>query len=227
MKKWKYLVGILILVGAVILCQKTGDYLLSTIETQADAKKNVEKRTVLIDAGHGAADPGKVGINHVLEKDVNLIIAKQLKTLLEEQGIEVVMTRTDDTVLADSKGEDLKKRVELINENEPDLAVSIHQNSYTSSEVKGAQVFYHRDSEGGKAAAEILQEALREIDTENHRQAKADVSYYLLNHTEIPLVIVECGFLSNPEEAEKLNTEEYQKKIAEAICSGLIKYLQR
>lgn len=226
MKKWKYLVGILLLLGAVILCQKTGNYLLSTIETKADAKKIEDKKTVVIDAGHGSSDPGKVGINDVLEKDVNLIIAKQLKKFLKERGIEVVMTRTEDAALADSKGEDLKKRVELINENQPNLAVSIHQNSYTSSNVKGAQVFYYKDSEEGKAAAEILQEALRGIDTENHRQAKADASYYLLNHTEVPLVIVECGFLSNPEEAEKLNTEEYQKKIAEAICSGLLKYLQ-
>ncbi len=226
MKKWKYMVGIILLLGTIIACQKAGAYMLNQIQTKADTGEEKEKITIVIDAGHGSTDPGKVGINDVLEKDVNLLIAKQLNECLELKGITVVMTREDDSSMADSKSADLSARVRLINQTKPNLAVSIHQNSYTSESVKGAQVFYHKNSEEGKAAAEILQETLLQVDPKNNRQAKADTNYYLLKNTEVPLVIVECGFLSNSEEADKLKTEEYQNQIAEAICTGIVKYLE-
>lgn len=162
----------------------------------------------------------------MLEKDVNLQIGLCLKEKLEKNKIEVIMTREDDCSLANSKMEDLKKRVELINNQRPDLAVSIHQNSYTAESVKGAQVFYHTSSVEGKKAAGIVQKELIKMDTENTRVEKAENSYYLLKNTKVPLVIVECGFLSNKEEAEKLKNPKYQEQIAQAIADGVIEYLK-
>ncbi|MGF0033793.1 N-acetylmuramoyl-L-alanine amidase family protein [Bariatricus sp. SGI.154] len=184
------------------------------------------KNTVVIDSGHGGNDPGKIGINDAKEKDINLQIAQKVKTLLEEKGIKVVMTREDDSTLAketdtNKKVQDMKARVELINNTAPDIAVSIHQNSYQDASVHGAQVFYYTHSEEGEKAATIMQKALLAVDKDNHRQAKEDNTYYLLKRTEVPTIIVECGFLSNPEEADKLVTEDYQQQIAEAIVQGI------
>ena len=196
-------------------------------ELKTSAKVNSEMgKTVVIDAGHGGKDSGKIGINKVLEKDINLEIAKKVKELLLKQKVNVIMTREDDRAMAESKTEDLKKRVDIINEANADLAVSIHQNSYTSEEIHGAQVFYYNHSEEGRKAAAIFQKILLKIDPENKRQEKGNDSYFILKKTEAPVIIVECGFLSNKQEAEKLVTEEYQDILAEAICDGITEFLK-
>ena len=187
--------------------------------------------TVCIDSGHGGNDPGKIGVAGTKEKEVNLTIALKLKKHLERQNIRVIMTRTDDRNLADAnatneKISDMKQRVAKMNSEQPDAVISIHQNSYTDSSVKGAQVFYYIHSREGEAVAKILQESLQEIDPENHRRAKANETYYLLRRTKVPTVIVECGFLTNPEEAEKLSGEEYQEQVAEAVAKGIAKCLE-
>lgn len=166
-----------------------------------------------------------------LEKDLNLVIAKKVQKLLQQQDIEVIMTRETDQGLyeektSNKKVQDLKNRCTLINETKPDCVVSIHQNSYHEEYVNGAQVFYYGSSGEGKRLAEILQEKLIEYaDPDNHRQAKANESYYLLKKTESPIVIVECGFLSNWEEAKKLQDEMHQNKIAWAVAMGILTYL--
>lgn len=188
-------------------------------------------RVVVIDAGHGGFDPGKVGVNGALEKDINLEIAKKVKTFLEADDIQVVMTRESEAGLyeeADSnkKVQDMKKRISIIEEASPAVTVSIHQNSYHEEYVHGAQVFYYTASEEGRKLAKILQERLIEgVDKENTRVEKANNSYYLLKKTSTPIVIVECGFLSNREEADALTNELYQEKIAWAIHLGIIQYL--
>lgn len=179
---------------------------------------------------HGGADPGKVGINDALEKDINLEIAKKLKSFLEAEGIRAVMTRTTDAGLYDEnasnkKVQDMKRRLGIIEEANPVLVVSIHQNSYHEEYVKGAQVFYYQTSENSRRLAEILQEELKSLDAENHREAKGNDSYYLLKKTSKPIAIVECGFLSNRSEAEKLITPLYQEKLAWNIYMGIMKYL--
>ena len=176
------------------------------------------KTIVALDAVHGGDDPGKIGVNNAEEKEINLEIAEQVKALLEEEEIEVLMTREDDTMLAkeadtNKKVQDMKARVQKINEAAPALVVSIHQNSYSEESIHGAQVFYYTHSEAGKKAAEIMQKELLSVDPENTRQAKANDTYYLLKRTEVPTIIVECGFLSNYEEAEKLIDPEYQKQL--------------
>lgn len=184
------------------------------------------KVQIVLDSGHGGSDPGKIGITGEAEKDINLIIAKKVEAKLRAKQITVFMTRKDEQGLANSKVEDMKTRVSMINENKPVLAVSIHQNSYEQESIHGAQVFYYTHSQGGKQAAEYMQESLLAVDSENKRQAKANDTYYMLKRTEVPVIIVECGFLSNREEAEKLSTDEYQEQVAEAICNGIETYLK-
>ena len=180
---------------------------------------------------HGGTDPGKVGINGALEKDINLEIAKKLKQFLEAEDVEIVLTRDSDTGLYDEgasnkKVQDMKRRVELIEASKPILTVSIHQNSYHEEYVHGAQTFYYQGSEQSKALAEKIQQVLlNEVDKNNTRSAKANDSYYLLKKTSVPIVIVECGFLSNSEEAQKLSTDYYQEKLAWAIHLGIIQYI--
>lgn len=232
-KCWTYreqtlrcIMGILILCCSFAVGRETARYVNS------DAVRTKEKNPcVVIDAGHGGDDPGKVGINGAPEGDINLQIAKRLQALLEAQDIDVVMTRENEAGLygehdSNKKVQDMKRRIEIIDEANPVISVSIHQNSYPEEYVHGAQVFYYTNSVQGKALADILQEALITMaDPENNRVTKANDSYYLLKKTEIPIVIVECGFLSNYAEAEKLVTKEYQEKIAWALHMGILRYL--
>ena len=164
-------------------------------------------------------------------KDLNLEIAKKVQAILEQQDIKVIMIRDTDKGLyeeqtSNKKVQDMKNRCALINETEPDCVVSIHQNSYHEEYVSGAQVFYYSSSAEGKALAEALQsELISYADPENHRQAKANDSYYLLKKTEAPIAIVECGFLSNWEEAAKLQDDGYQSRVAWAVSMGILTYL--
>ena len=185
----------------------------------------------MIDAGHGGFDPGKVGIDGQLEKDINLSIAKKLKAYLEASDVNVVMTRDTDTGLYQSgdshkKVSDMRRRCDIINEARPDLVVSIHQNSYHQEEINGGQVFYYKTSQNGKRLAEILQERFDYVLGEaNRRVAKANDNYYLLLHVKEPIVIVECGFLSNRKEAKALESEDYQDRMAWTIHMGVMEYL--
>ena len=185
----------------------------------------LEGRVVLIDPGHGGWDPGKTGVQGDDEKDINLVIAHNLKFLLEMGGAQAVMTRYEDTATDKNKTADLKKRISLSDATEADIMISIHQNSFTSPMAKGAQVFYYRKSAEGKRLAELIQNAITEkADKENTRTAKENENYYLLKNTSVPAVIVECGFLSNRAEEEKLNSNEYQQMMAWSIYSGVMEY---
>lgn len=182
--------------------------------------------------GHGGFDPGKVGVNQSLEKDINLAIGKKLSDILASNGYTVYMTRTEDVALCQGderskKMTDMKNRVAMIEEKAPSLVVSIHQNSFSAG-TKGAQVFYHTKSEEGKRLAGILQQTIREaVGDDNHRVEKANDSYYMLRKVSCPLVIVECGFLSNPEEEALLQDEKYQKRMAQGIAQGIENFLYK
>lgn len=194
--------------------------------------KSNKKYKIVIDSGHGGIDPGKVGVNGAYEKDINLAISLYLKQELEEKGCEVVMTRETDTGLYNEndkskKAADLKRRVELMNGENPDAIVSIHQNSFTQESSKGAQVFYQATSTEGKKFAEIMQKQLAEsLDKNNNRVAKPNSDYYILKNSKDVAIIVECGFLSNPQEAQILVSSDYQKKVAEAVAKGILDYLK-
>lgn len=172
-----------------------------------------------------------MGVNNALEKDINLSISLKLKALLEAKNIKVVMTREEDIGLysqedAYKKRADLDNRIELIHSCKADLALSIHQNSFTDESIKGAQVFYYSESVQGKQLAETLQSQIVEtIADGNHRKAKSNTSYYMLKKTQCPLVIVECGYLSNHKESALLLEEEYQDKMAYAIQLAVIHFI--
>lgn len=186
---------------------------------------------VLIDAGHGGSDPGKVGINDALEKDINLAISLKLKKLLEQNDVKVYMTREIDTGLyqetdSNKKNADLKNRKQQIIDLQADAVISIHQNSFPTEKEKGAQVFYYVKSPESKELAAFIQDSFKDsIDPDNRRQIKSNDTYYILKANVSPMVIVECGFLSNWEESGQLVDDTHQEKVAWAIHLGVLKYL--
>ena len=226
MKKKIELVVLIIMVAGLAVLNKN-------LEEQVSSQKiTVRKNTVVLDAGHGGGDPGKVGVGDVVEKEINLTIAKKVEQRLKKEKVKVIMTREEDAMLvgeggAGTKTEDMKERVRIINDEAPQLAVSIHQNSYQDAVVHGAQVFYYSGSPEGEEAAKVMQNALLAVDAENTRQAKANNTYYLLKRTKAPTIIVECGFLSNPEDAANLCSDEYQDKVSEAICKGILEIIHK
>lgn len=187
--------------------------------------------TVVLDSGHGGDDPGKVSASGVKEKDINLAIALKCKTVLEQNGINVLMTRETDCSLEDAsasnkKASDLKNRRLLMTGPEVDCSVSIHQNSYPDSSQHGSQVFYYpSDEEGKRLAAFIQRQTLHLTGEENKREIKANSDYYLLRDNPVPTVIAEVCFLSNPSEAEMITNPQVQEKAAFAIAMGIMQYL--
>ena len=183
---------------------------------------------IVLDVGHGGWDPGKTGNAGKNEKELNLEVAEKLAVYLEMGGAEVILTRNSDAALGEGKRTDMAERKRIAKESNGDILVSIHQNAFPSEKVKGAQVFYYGRSENGKLLAEAVQENLKNrVDGSNDRQAKENNSYYILKMTEIPAVIVECGFLSNREEEKLLNDAGYQEKLAWAIYCGILDYFEK
>ena len=194
-------------------------------EKNFEANISEDKWIVVIDPGHGGVDPGKVGKDNTIEKDINLQIALKLQKSLEEKGITVVLTRTKDVGLysendTNKKLADMKARCEIIAQTSPDVVISIHQNSYTDGSV------CYTNSEKSKLLGENIQKQLVAIEGMNPRTAKTNSEYYMLINTPSPTVIVECGFLSNEKEEKLLCNEEYQQKIADAISTGAIDFLK-
>ena len=191
-----------------------------------------KEKVIVIDAGHGGADPGMIGIGGLEEKGINLAVSMKLKEALENQGFTVVMTRQEDKGLYEEgtrnkKVQDMQNRIEIMEKAKPILAVSIHQNSYTEESVKGPQVFYYETSAEGQKLAVNIQSALNtELSTERPRKEKGNTSYFLLKKSPCVLNIVECGFLTNKKEAELLQTEEYQQKIVGAVVKGIVQYME-
>lgn len=195
-----------------------------------------EKRNpiIVLDAGHGGEDGGAVGKSTALEKDINLAIALQLEKLLKASGFRVVMTRTTDISVCDDhldtvrerKVSDIHNRLKIIESQGDCIFLSIHQNHFTSSRYSGAQIFYSQKTEGSKELAENIKSRVVELlQPENKRETKPSTSsIYLLWNTKVTAVMVECGFLSNESEAEKLNNPAYQKQMAFAIYSGFLDY---
>ncbi|EYE87361.1 N-acetylmuramoyl-L-alanine amidase [Fervidicella metallireducens AeB] len=189
-------------------------------------------RVIIIDAGHGGIDGGAVGLHGVIEKDINLAIAKKLKAYIELNGDTCIMIREVDEglysqsgTIRNKKNEDLKNRKTIIKETEADLFISIHLNSFPQAQYYGAQVFYPKEDEDSKRLAKFVQtELVNTLDRNNKRQEKSSDSYYILKDNKIPSLLIECGFLSNPAEERLLADEGYQNKIAWAIYSGIIKY---
>lgn len=232
---YQLFMGVVLLCTVTFLSWQAGSLAAAGVQFIHAENGSGEKKKyiVCVDPGHGGTDPGKVGINGQLEKDINLAIAKKLKTYLEASDVTVILTRDKDMGLYSSgddhkKMADMRKRCQLIEEAKPDLVISIHQNSYHEEAIRGGQVFYYKTSVRGKQLAQILQERFDYVlGDANKRQAKANDNYYLLLHVKEPIVIAECGFLSNREEAEKLETKEYQDRLAWTLHMGIMEYLNQ
>lgn len=220
--------AVLMLVCFYILSREAAE----ATEKLKDVSGNIQAgQVILVDAGHGGIDSGMVGIEGLKEKGINLEIAIKLKAVLEKRGFTVMMTREEDKGLykdntQNMKAQDLQNRIAMIKEYAPVLSVSIHQNSYSDPQVKGPQVFYYADSENGRNLALAIQEELnRQLSVARPREAKGNRTYYLLKRSPSVINIVECGFLTNPEEAQLLKKEEYQTKIAMSVADGIDTYL--
>ncbi len=192
-------------------------------------------RKIIIDPGHGGIDGGAVGVDGIIEKDLNLSIAMKLNNLLTLQGYEVIMTRdTDVSIHGDGvkgilnqKKSDMRNRLKIIKENPDAIVLSIHQNKFTESKYHGAQMFYGQKNPLSAELAKAIQSEFKStIQKDNKREVKkAGKDLFLLYNSENPIVLVECGFISNYEECGNLLNEEYQSKVAFVIYSGLVKKL--
>jgi len=181
---------------------------------------------IVIDAGHGGRDNG-ASVESVWEDGINLAVAKELQEILEMAGAVVVMTRESDVDLASEdalnrKREDLARRVEIIEEDDVALFISVHMNKYGDSGVSGAQVFYRTNDDTSKALAQSIQERFKELGS--NKLVKIG-NFYLLNESTTPGVLVECGFLSHPKERELLQQKEYQVKLAYTIYQGIVDHV--
>ncbi|MDR1205857.1 MAG: N-acetylmuramoyl-L-alanine amidase [Peptococcaceae bacterium] len=191
----------------------------------------VAGRRVVVDPGHGGEDPGKVSDSGIYEKDINLQVAKKLRSLLIQGGASVIMTREEDVALGadqdtlrERKRTDLMKRAELAVESGADIYVSLHCNAFPKSRFSGAQVFYAPQAAGALALAQAVQAELSNVLNNTERQPSEDITSFVLKQAKIPTVNVEMGFLSNPLEEQLLTQEEYQEKIAWAVYSGIVRY---
>ncbi len=186
------------------------------------------KGIILIDAGHGGSDGGAKGKTGTIEKDINLEISKKLKEKLSDEGYKVFLTREDDTELAKTKVADLDARCKMKKETNCDVFISIHQNKFNSEKCFGAQVWY-ADNEKSNTIADLIQDSLKEKTEDNNKRIpKAAKKQYriLRDGYDGACVIVECGFLSNYNEEQKLKTDEHQAKLVEGIAGGINKYFE-
>ena len=189
-----------------------------------------EEKVIVIDAGHGGIDAGVRGVKtDVKESDLNLAISKKLKGYFEGAGFKAVLTRSDNGGLyglstSGFKMRDMKKRKEIIEQNKADMVISIHQNFCPIPTRRGATVFFDKASECGKSLADQIQSCTNDMPECVKKNTALAGDYYMLKCTPNPSVIVECGFLSNPDDEKLLISEEYQDKIAYAIFKGAVKY---
>ena len=226
-------VAILVLLGCFTVIAATADN--NQVSVRASSSRTETRYTVVLDAGHGGMDSGAVGINGELEKNINLAVVRDLKDMLTLSGFNIVLTRDADVSIHDDgvtgtqaqKVSDMKNRLDIITRQvENSMFISVHQNKFTQSEYFGAQIFYNENNPDNRMIAQIMQDNFRTIQPENDRQIKlSGDELYLFKDTKIPAVLVECGFLSNPDDAAALSDADYQRKVAYTIYNGIMTYL--
>lgn len=204
----------------------------------ANQSEQPAKKAIILDAGHGGEDGGAVSKSGVVEKDINLSVALMLRDLLETSGYRVIMTRDKDIAIYDESAEtlrekkrsDLHNRLDIINQNSNDdnIFVSIHQNKFPDPKYCGTQIFYSKHNPKSTDLANSIKDSVTSfLQPENKREIKeANKKIYLLNNSKLPAIVVECGFLSNPEELEKLADKEYQSEMAFSIYCGILNYFK-
>ncbi len=223
-----------ILLGMLLFFFAAGRFLEREDAKNADSGALSGVSAVIMDPGHGGEDGGAVGAEGTVEKDLNLSIALKLRDLLELQGFTVYMTREEDVMTCDPglegitqrKKSDMHNRLALMDAHPEAVVLSIHQNLFEQARYSGAQMFYGKKNPWSKELAQCLQDAFAsQLQPDNLRQIKqGEKDLYLLWESENPIVLVECGFLSNPEECANLRDEEYQSKVAFTILAGLMNW---
>ena len=222
-------VRILLILGLVLVVILFLRFFLVPNRSVAMSGLPLSGKTIVLDPGHGGYDPG-VYRNQVEEKIIVLGISVALRDYLQSSGVQVVMTRETDRDLlvvptaGPKKKQDMKNRLNIIKNAQPDLVISIHANAISASRWRGAQVFYREDHEHSKKLALLVQQELARVLANTDRQATTG-DYLILNESEVPAVLVETGFISNPEEARLLGDSQYQSKVAWAIYVAIGKYL--
>lgn len=193
----------------------------------------VTNKIIIVDAGHGTPDEGAESSDGIKESEINLKIALKLQKLLENSNSTVILTRSDSnsiyeegsSSIASKKVSDIKKRVEIGNSSSADVFVSIHLNKICQSQYDGWQTFYKINDDNSKKLATSIQNNLNEtISKDNKRVPMKLDNVYIIKHVEIPIALVECGFLSNPNDKANLVTDEYQNKLAWGIYNGINDY---
>ncbi len=193
----------------------------------------LEGITIALDPGHGGDDGGCVGATGTTEADLNLEVAFALRDTLQQQGAQVVLTRSDDTVVYQSetgktrKQQDMANRMDIIEQARAQLVVSIHMNRYSDASVRGAQVFYFEEGSAGQRLAHQLQQSLNAMEEQVKKRNASSGNYFILKTPQCPSALVECGFLSNPQEEALLQDDGYQTRLAQALCQGIIAYYQQ
>lgn len=233
LKRWfiGIISGVLIFSAAV-----SGTYRLNEKAVMSINSSPINETVFIIDAGHGGMDGGAVAKDGTVEKDINLSTAMKLRSMMNALGFKTETTRTEDimtcneglSTLREKKVSDIRNRLKLLESTEKGVLISIHQNSYPSNTSKGSQVFYSGGNEQSSVLAGFIQNSLVSmIQTDNHRKIKkAGTSIYLLYHATKPAVMVECGFMTNPSECEKLKDESYQNELSFGIICGVFEYLK-
>ena len=228
-KKLHIVIAYLAVFGAVITLTVSGNRFVTVMH---ERQPFTNRRCVIIDAGHGGVDGGATSCSGVLESQINLEIALRLDDLMHLLGIDTLMIRTDDRSvytegqsIAAKKISDLKERVRIVNSTDEAVLVSIHQNHFTDNRYHGAQVFYG-EGQGSSELASVLQHNLvMNLNPNSTRNTKQADGIYLLEKVNCTAVLVECGFISNPEEEAKLRSTDYQQKLCCVIAATVSHYL--
>ena len=229
LKQWRwYLFCSLVVIMTLLLVQMGS----CGITVLAERRPVVREHCVVIDAGHGGEDGGAVSVSGFPESGYNLAIALRLQELIRLLGYDTKMIRTEDVsvytngqTLSQKKGSDLKERVRIVNESDGAILLSIHQNHFPDPELHGAQVFYGKAEESEALAKQIQDLFLASVNKGSRRQIKKAEGVYLMEHILVPGVLIECGFLSNPQEENLLRDPEYQKKLSAVIAVAVDRHL--
>ena len=196
----------------------------SSSESADETENALEDKLIVVDAGHGGFDPGTVGVTGSEEDGINLKVAGYLKEKLESFGAKVIMTRSDENAIADTKDADMAKRRQIITDSESDIVVSIHMNSFSDSGVSGPLVIFMEGSSKGEQLAKSIQQSVLEVLKPVQENSARSGDLYILRSGQQPCVIIECGYLSNEKEEQLLMQDDYQKEVADAICCGVNQY---
>lgn len=226
MKLTKYIKYIAVSVIIAMILASMSNKVLCAMDITLQTSMQRNGRSILIDPGHGGSDPGAVSKNGTKESLLNIQVSMYLMEYLKNYGYDVILTRGMNTeIVGADEGLSNAQRKNIISKTNCDVFVSIHMNKYSDPSVHGAETLYYSESEDSKLLAETIQKAMKNyVDKDNKRSVKAKDDLFVLKASKAPSVLVECGYISNPTEEAKLVTVEYQRKIAYAICCGIMVY---